>query len=357
MKGPVEAADSSAVCMRSVAAALRGRFLDPFEIPLYQRLALSAVALLGPDPVRRVVEMGVRWRGIAPSWADRITAEGLARRAVALYDGLEGPFDAVVIGAPNGGVAHIAAALRAPFLSQHFLLSFRDPTDPDDVQTTFEHGSALAERILQREPTLVVVNHYDPLHDRYLVRWVNHIRLKLLDLPEAYKAFIRQRLRPGGTVIFIDCRYRWLQYRVGPRHTFQVGGLGDVTPREYLEGRPEIERLRGRRGGWSLEDLSLEERPESEWGAEPPPHPSQEAAVAAGRPAGAVHPPAQFRPYLRHSPPGGVPGGAGGVRPAGAGGPVPAVSLRPGGAVAAGPGTGPLVPGPPRPRAGAAQGG
>lgn len=270
MRTPLEVADSSAVCMRSVAAALHGQFLDPFGIPRLQRLALSLTALLGPEGACRAVEQGVRLRGTDPGWADRIGADDLARWAVALYEGTEGPFDTLVIGAPNGGVAHIAAALGAPFLSQHFLISFRDPTDPDDVETYFAHGTALARRILRREPMLAVVNHYDPLHDRYLVRWVNHIRLKLLDLPEAYRCFIRQRLRPGGTLIFSDCRYSWLQYRVGPRHTFQVGGLGGVSDREFLEGRPEIESLRGRAGGWSLEGLSLEKRPESEWGAEPP---------------------------------------------------------------------------------------
>ena len=270
MKIPIETTDSSAVCMRSVAAALRGRFLDPFRLSALERVGLSAVALFGPEPVRRAVGYGVRFRGTDPSWADRVTAEHLARWAVSLYDGLDGPFDAILIGAPNGGVAHLAAALGAPFLSQHFLISFRDPTEPDDIGTYFEHGTALARRILRREPMVSVVNHYDPLHDRFLVRWVNHIRLKLLDLPEAYRTFIRQRLRPGGALVFIDCRYPWLQYRVGPRHTFQVGGLGGVSDREFLEGRPEIEALRGAPGGWSLPDLPLEQQVESEWGAAPP---------------------------------------------------------------------------------------
>jgi len=270
VRHPVEPTDSSAVCMRGVAAALRGRFLDPFGLSGPQRAALSLVALLGQGAARWAVGQGVRFRGTDHAWADRLTADGLARWAVSLYNGLDGPFDAILVGAPNGGVAHLAAALGAPFLSQHFLVSFRDPTDPDDVRTYFDHGTALARRVLRREPMVAVVNHYDPLHDRYLVRWVNHIRLKLLDLPGPYRAFIHRRLRPGGTLVFTDCRYPWLQYRVGPRHTFQVGGLGDVTAREFLEGRPEIESLRGTPGGWSLPDLPLEERAESEWGAVPP---------------------------------------------------------------------------------------
>jgi len=256
--------------MRSVAAALHGRFLTPFALSGLERAALSATALLGQQAVRGLVGQGVRCRGVARSWADRVSAEGLASWATQLYKDSVGPHDTLLIGAPNGGVAHIATALGAPFLSQHFLISFRDPTTPDDIQTYYEHGAALAQRILAREPMVAVVNHYDPLHDRYLVRWLNHIRLKLLDLPEAYRAFIRKRLRPGGTLIFTDCRYPWLQYRVGSRHTFQVGGLGDVRDWEFIEGRPEIEALRGEPGGWSLPGRTLEVQAESEWGAVPP---------------------------------------------------------------------------------------
>jgi len=270
VKRPIGQTDSSAVCMRGAAAALRGRFLDPFELGKPERAALSFAALFGRRAARWAVGQGARLRGTDPAWANRVTAQGLARRATLLYEGLEGPFDAIIIGAPNGGVAHIAAALGAPFLSQHFLLSFRDRADPDDIRTYFDHGAALIHRILRREPMVAAVNHYDPLHDRLLVRRMNHIRVKLLDLPGAYKEFITNRLRPGGMLIFADCRYPWLQYRVAPRHTFQVGGLGEVSDREFLDGRPEIESLRGTPGGWSLPELPLEVQAESEWGAVPP---------------------------------------------------------------------------------------
>ncbi|MGD1995526.1 MAG: hypothetical protein PVH62_02020 [Anaerolineae bacterium] len=270
MTGPIEQTDSSAVCMRSVAAALRGHFLDPFRLRSWERAVLSIAALFGPRVVRQLVGVGARFRGTSQAWADRITAQDLAQRAISLYDDLDGPFDAVVIGAPNGGVAHVATALDAPFLSQHFLISFRDPTDPDDIETYSEHGAALIQRILRREPMVAAINHYDPLHDRYLVRWVNHVRLKLLDLPDAYRDFIERRLRPGGTLVFTDCRYPWLQYRVGPRHTFQVGGLGGVSDREFLEGGAAIESPRYPADGWSLPDQHLEMQVESEWGAAPP---------------------------------------------------------------------------------------
>ncbi len=56
----------------------------------------------------------------------------------------------------------------------------------------------------------------------------------------------------GGRLILIECAYPWLQYRIEQRSFFQVGGLGGVSPEEFL-------------GQWKLE-LPLEERPESEWG-------------------------------------------------------------------------------------------
>ncbi len=268
--------DSSAVCMRSVAAALSGQFLNVWDIPLWQRPLLHGLAALGQEAARRAVEVSVRWSAAHPRWADSLTADDLARSAVNLYPRRR--YAAMLIGAPSGGLAHVATALDAPFLSQHFLSSYARPRSrssarsqtADDIQTCFEHGMALARRLLARNPDLAIVHHYDPLHDRFLVKSVTHLRYKLLDLPAAYREFIHQWLVPGGTLIFADCRYAWRQYRVGERHTFQVGGLGGVSDQAFLDGGPEIEALTGRRGGWALKLAPLEVQPESEWGTLPP---------------------------------------------------------------------------------------
>jgi len=269
----LETTDSSSVCMRSVAAALRGEFFQPQDMPAWVGQAASLLAMLGRRFNNWVVDLSQSMTGIAPEVADRITTADLADHALGYYRGVQGPFDAVIVGAPNGGVAHLATALQAPFLSQHLLTSFKDHKHADDIQTYAVHGTDLARRVLRRNPDLAVVNHYDPLHDRFLVRWVNHIRYKLLDLPQAYRDAIRSWLKPGGVIVFIDCRYPWQQYRVGKRHTFQVGGLGGVTDEQFLSGLPEIEAMqRSERsafvGGWHL-DLPLETQPESEWGALP----------------------------------------------------------------------------------------
>ncbi len=270
--------DSSAVAMRSVAAALQGEFVNVWNTSSWQQHALRLVAVGGKKASITAIERFVANSGVDPIIARRITASSLAGWAVSLYADLQGPLDTIIIGAPNGGVAHLAVALGAPLLSQHFLVSYNDPTPPDDVQTYQEHGAELAEVTLRRNADLAVVNHYDPLHDRFLIKYVNHLRYKLLDLPEAYKAFIYQVLRPGGTIIFTDCRYPWPMYFIEERHWFQVGGLGGLPARDFIEGtHPQISALQEASSGtpvgnWGLPGRTAFEMPESEWGALPPLH-------------------------------------------------------------------------------------
>ncbi len=267
--------DSSAVAMRSVAAALRGEPLNVWEIADWQRKLLRLVGKGGKRAAIAAVERFIAASAIDPSWADQISTDDLVTWAVSLYDGVSGPFDAIIVGAPNGGVAHLATALGVPFLSQHFVSSYRDSSPLDDVETYQTHGAALAGRILPRNTNLAVTNHYDPLHDRFLVKYVNHIRYKLLKLPKVYQHFIDRVLKPGGTIFYVDCHYPWLMYLMGDRHWFQVGGLGAVTAQEFVKGRPEIAALQkadgtSGAGHWGLKSRLAFEMPESEWGTLPP---------------------------------------------------------------------------------------
>ncbi len=216
----------------------------------------------------------VRDIGLDPTLASHVTSEGLAKQAVGVYDRVEDGvgYPAILIGAPNGGAAYLAALLQIPFLPSHFLLSFSDHSDPDDIETYAKQGSALLEPIVELDPDLLAVNHYDPLHDRFLVEHNNHIRLKLLDIPQAYRDFIQSHLAPDGVVLFVDSRYSWKQYQLGERHFFQVGGLGGYTDKDYLRGNSDIDawlekQKSSHRGGWTLQDdYALISQPESEWG-------------------------------------------------------------------------------------------
>ena len=128
----VERIDSSAVAMRSVAEALRGRFLRAYEGTVFEEALAQVVALLGQRAACWAIEQAIRGSGSEPAVAERVRTSHLARWAVGLYDGLEGPFDAVVIGAPNGGAANLAVALGEVIAEQFptLLVEFVDLPNP-----------------------------------------------------------------------------------------------------------------------------------------------------------------------------------------------------------------------------------
>jgi hypothetical protein len=268
----VEPTDSSATIMRGVAAALHDDWMVPQS---WSRLlvALTRPANRLPVSVRlRLVEFFVRNMGVAQSLAGEVKAEGLAQWAVDLYGSGGSGYDTIVLGAPSGGIGHLAALLGAPFLSELFVTRYRYQGEPDDVVSYETFGSSLAKIVLENNPSLLVVNHYDPVHDRFMVPHVNYLRMKLLELPDAYQRFIARRLRPGGTILFADCHHPWHQYRLGRRHHFQVGGLGGLADTDYIRGSEEVRRyLAGTHArsasppaSWTLPLPWLPER-ESEW--------------------------------------------------------------------------------------------
>jgi hypothetical protein len=282
----VEPTDSSATIMRGVAAALNDEWMVPQS---WSRLlvALTKPANHLPEKARiRLVDFFVRNLGVSQSLAGEVKTEGLAQWAVNLYGAAPPSYETIVLGAPSGGIGHLAALLRAPFLSEHFVTRYRYRGDPDDVGSYLACGATLGETVLQNNADLQVVTHYDPIHDRFMVPHVNYLRMKLLTLPGPYQRFIERRLLPGGTILFADCRSTWRQYRVSRRHSFQVGGLGGVTDSEYVQGSPEVaqylaekkarrhtnaasqgpDAAPGPTGSWSVPLPWLPQR-ESEWGS------------------------------------------------------------------------------------------
>ncbi len=267
---------SSAATLRAVAAALNNAWHAPYPpTPAEKRLARLAHRL--PRAlVQRLLARTVRKRALEPNLSRYVKTSGLAKQALAHYkpESKKQGYPAIIIGAPNGGVAYLAALMGAPFLPAWFLLSFADRTDPDDVEAYHEHGSHFIDAILAANPDLLAVNHYDPIHDRFLVAEANHVRLKMLALPEAYKRFISRHLAPDGALFYVNNNYPWQQFQVNDRHTFQVGGLGGFSAQDYLEGSETIDAWLAQqksehRGGWNLPDYELTAAPESEWGSLP----------------------------------------------------------------------------------------
>lgn len=260
---------------RAVAAALSNTPFESFSFPRWQELLLALLNVCPAWLARLAVGWDVGRSAHPPDLATHLHVEDLVTQRLRDYEHLAGTFPVVVVGSALGGAAaHLAVALGGPFLPQPFVLNFKGGTADDDVAEHFSKSRALGEAILRNNAGVLVIGHFDPVHDGWLTGLINHIRVKLLTLPAGYRQFLRARLQKGGSIVYLDCRASWPQFKVGERHVYQVGGWGGIAPMTFLEGAPSIDAFleaRGspHRGGWRLSDLPLEWGPESEWGSEP----------------------------------------------------------------------------------------
>jgi len=252
--------DSGTRVVREIAEALSGEGCSILEAyPRGSEIFLGLVSLLPEGSRIAMIEWGMRRSlGHHPGRAADVSVDALAKWCVAQYAG-DKRYPVILLGSPNGAVAHLGALLGAPLLTTSFGLTFRHPPiDPDDLASYRETSLAAAERIVESNPGggYEIVCHYDPVHDRSMVQAADFVRIKLHDLPDAYRGFIRDRLAPGGTLVTVDCAYRWPQIALAERIFLQIGGLGAIDPAEYLEE-------------WAP-TASVEIRRESEWGCPEP---------------------------------------------------------------------------------------
>ncbi|MEW6203479.1 MAG: hypothetical protein AB1546_16005 [bacterium] len=271
----IEKSDSSAAQTRALAAALHRRHFAPFNLNFSQRTFMRTLSFMPRNVIASGINLTMLRTSVPQRMAEKITTSELTQWGADLY-----PDDyicnTIILGAPNGGVSHIGTIMDAPFLTSHFLICFRHIKNVDDIYSTFHRGKHLAAAITRKNHDLHAINHYDPIHDRPALAYINHVRLKLIELPSVYKNFIAERLKPNGALVLINCCYPWLQYRVAPRVSFQVGGLGGITDEEFLNGSTRIDEYcyhhgSRTRGGWHLRTsrYALTRMPESEWGALP----------------------------------------------------------------------------------------
>ncbi|MCO6451777.1 MAG: hypothetical protein J5I90_13415 [Caldilineales bacterium] len=268
---------NSAAATFATAAALQDAWFQPQMLEGSELQQLRRAAQLPDMFKQRIYSSYFREKGLDPALAKKITTDGLARQVVAAYEQIEHRYryPAVILGAPNGGIAYLAAIMGVPFLPSHFYLSFADAIHPDDITAYEAFGTQLIDAILERNPDLVAINHYDPLHARYLVAQRNLISLKLADLPNAYTEFIQKHVSNNALILVADCSFKWEQYEISDNHYFQVGGLGGYDDTYYREGNPEIDSWLAaqnskHRGGWALDPgfvRSLQR--EAEWGLLP----------------------------------------------------------------------------------------
>jgi hypothetical protein len=264
---------SSPIVTRSVAAALNHEIISGYEFSWLERVGLRALGYLPSSVAQWLVPWAQRSGGIDPRVAASITSAELIGNRLKDYRRLQGTFPAAVVGVAQGGAsAHLARLLNAPFLPQAFVLTLRGGSPTGDAPQYFQLSKDLAVHITKRNPDFVSIQHFDPVHDGWLTRSLNHLRLKLVELPEAYRAFIRSNVAPGGDVIYLDGGAKWLRQKVGSRNYFQAGGWGAIPAEEFYFGSQRLTQFANQEkltaDSWALPDYGIEIGPESEWGSE-----------------------------------------------------------------------------------------
>lgn len=264
--------DSSVIFVKAIAASFRKDIISPVKISGFLKPLASIVNTFSEEKKISLVERTIKGLGISDNDLKKVTSESASKWVISQYSfSKDQKLDHVFIGAPSGGVTHLAALYNAPFLTQHFLIAVSQFKNPDDIKVTLEQGIKYASSLIKNDPNIDTIIHYDPVHDRFLVKYLNTIRFKLQRLTNNYKEFMLKHLKSQGNIVFFDVKYMWKQYKIDENIYFQVGGLGELKPFEYIMGSDRIIEWITNLGvekfnGWHLEDYQLVERPESEWG-------------------------------------------------------------------------------------------
>jgi hypothetical protein len=264
---------SSPIITRSVAANLRGKYCENFLIPPWQKVILELLSFFPQKLSRSVISRFQSLAGFPPDKLQNFSLSSIIAERLNDYAQLKDKFDCITLGSGLGGAtSYLSTSLGGPFLPQAFVFSLRGGSKNGDAKEYLNRSLNQALRIAKKYPGIVTIQHFDPIHDGWLTKYVNHLRIKLISLPVEYKTFIHQHLKPGGSVVFLDCGAEWLRYRIGDNSYFQIGGWGDISAEEFLEGSQRIDEYcrqnRMKVSNWKLDDYPLEIGPESEWGAE-----------------------------------------------------------------------------------------
>lgn len=223
----------------------------------------------------RAVTTAYTWGGsmetVPPEKLGDIRAEKLASRTVSQYP--ERKYQAAMLGSSNGAAVHLCAAFGIPWLPQTFLMAIRRPGfHPDEIIEDMEWGKDVAKPLLQSNPELKLHQMHDPCQDRLMIRRMAYFRMKRLRLGKTFERFLKENLEPGATIFVLECRLPWPTTQIAPRHVFQVGGVGGISPEEYINGSERVAEFLKREGS-SLKRWDVPEpdapRPEAEWGFDP----------------------------------------------------------------------------------------
>lgn len=262
--------DSSTSFIRAVSNYLHGRDFKGMNVLPQWFMPVSRIADRLPDQIKQWV---FRSSSILDSINDDVLPFIQTQRianVITTNQQTQALYPGVMIGSPNGAIAHLSCLCNVPYLPQTFPLLVRKPkTLPHSPIGDLEWAKKHLPELLRNNPDIAVYQMTDPVHDWLMSQQLRYLRIKYTLLPEAYKEYIRANIVKGGTIGIINCRKSWNVTRVSDRHTFQFGGAGAVSDKEYAHVGDRISAFLKQHGGKDAvpEIPETDDRtPEAEWG-------------------------------------------------------------------------------------------
>ncbi len=227
------------------AASLKESAEHPFKYGSFFALGKTVTQSAGKFSRWRAYENFVRMLMVTQPEAEDVRSEDVAKWVTSLYENRQYPY--IVLGPPIGSLAYLSAVLDAPFLPLNYALAVRHPAmNPDDGKANAAAAEKLAAFFLKNDNNIQIVNEYDPVHQRFRLKHGTLLRCRYLKVPQAYDQFIKTHLRPNGTVMIVESRIGWRQYKLGDNLFHQVGRPGGIPCEEYLFGSNRLNVFRAK---------------------------------------------------------------------------------------------------------------
>lgn len=264
--------DSATAMVISLSQFLEGKGF-PGAGTLPSSVTLGKLLNRLPDSWKeKMYAVSGRFDGVDPEQLSEINLGELEKWVTEIVPKKKYPV--IAIGATNGALVHLYAALGIPWLPQTFLVPVKTPRemDKDEPKKIMHWAEKPAASLLKNHPDLLLHHMMDPNHDRLHLNTMTYFRVKKMKLGKWYEKLIREWLMPGGTLLIANCQYTWPAVRVDERHVFQFGGAGGgMRPEEYYYGSQGVtellERYEAKVKSWDAPKPD-EEGAEAEWGYE-----------------------------------------------------------------------------------------
>lgn len=264
----IAAYDSATAMLTSLSNCLKGKdFKGTGTIPPSELLA-SAVDILPAAWKEKLYSASGPLDAVMPQQIKDIDVAAFDQWVTRNYP--EKNYPAIAIGASNGAMVHLCAALGIPWLPQTFLIPVQKPRIHKDLpKRSMDWAFPYGEELLKNNPHIQLHHMTDPNQDRLHLDYITYFRVKKTRLDRIYEKFIREKLMPGGKILVIDCQYTWSTVRLSDRQVFQFGGSGGLKPDEYYTaGNRVIDFLRKEKSPYYTWDAPEPDSksPEAEWG-------------------------------------------------------------------------------------------